>query len=400
MPTYSLWQDFVGPPSTAQTFQTNLGVAFMVNVTGYITHLRWWNIEFDNRQPDAISLYQSGNTTAVRQFIPAPTTAPSTAGWDEAIILEPVLAEAGTVWFVVVHYPGSSGTQWRYPYLNSVSLPTVPNVFTLNANWRRFLAGGIAYPTSADTGNPPLIDIILNTEYDPSDPGGLNPETVDAALSAWLHATNSDYPTVSTPVLTHVLATAINEAVGDTKDMVEALVAIGIGVKLGDAQAALDGLEAFLYSIAPDNLKQYLDGLESNIRGSGAPTIADVVTAVGNIPTATSGTPRTVGLAGWTQVAQTVGDGSFQWNQEADAYVFHTESLVESARFAQAVGEGVAHWFRGWAKPWDGANYYPPRIEVVGLDTIIHDGHRWPGIALWVPGDVEWTLTAYDYSGS
>jgi hypothetical protein len=127
----------------------------------------------------------------------------------------------------------------------------------------------------------------------------------------------------------------------------------------------------------------------------------EILAAVAAIPAGGGeGLPLTVGSADWTQVDQTVGQGSVLWNVPADAYVFHTEDMVESARFAQAVGVGQVHWFRGWAKPWDGANLYPARLEVVGLDTIIMDGKRWPGLALWVPPDVQWTLTAYDYTPS
>lgn len=398
MATIRLMQNYVGPPGTVQKFQVNWGIAFSVTIDAYITHLHWWNIETDNRKPDALSLYQVGNTSALAQVVPAPQGPSGAARWETYTIPAPVRAEAGTLWIVSAHYPGDSGSQWRIPWVSNAALPNTPTGINFAAQMRRELSGGIAYPTTATTDNIPLLDVTLDTDYDPSNPGGITTQDISAALSSWLHSTANDFPTVSTPYLTWLLANAIDTAVADTKEMVEGLVAIGIGAKLGDAETALDGLEQFLYSVAPDSLKSYLDGLSGGIRGEGAPTIADVVTAVGNIPTATSGTPRTVGLAGWTQAAQTVGDGSFQWNQAADAYVFHTEVLTESARFAQAIGSGVAHWFRGWAKPWDGANYYPPRLEIVGLDTVIHDGQRWPGVALWVPPDVEWTLTAYDYT--
>ena len=401
MPTASIFENVTASTDlyTTEGSAYNFGVRFHSTVDGYITKLRWWkgHSVVDNHRPDALILWDDANRAAVAQSVPAPPSS-GNDNWIDYILAQPIFCPSGKVWCISAHYPGTGVAVWGRWYHAIATLPTIPPELVLESVSTVNLAGAIAYPSTSSSTNITLLDVVFDSEYtgDPTLPSTSG--DVDDALAAWLSTDANDFPARSAPYLSHLLDTDTNTRVIAARAVVDDILAtidtaMGPGGTLvtGAVRVALDALQAAITT--------EVDAVATTVMGPGNPTIADVMNAVSSIePTADCGFPMTVGGSDWTQVGQTTGGGSSEWDQEADAYIFHIEELGPGARLAEGVGTEVIYWIRGWAMPWDGVNVYPDRVNFVGPDAVILSGKRWPGLLMHVPTGVEWTLTAFNYT--
>ncbi len=360
----------------------------IVDLLGY-----WWNNSASERIPTALSLWQmtSGSGGTLLRSVAVPSS-PGTQGWKD-LDIDPVTLSPGITYEVA----GCSSGSGNYPISTDANLGAPDYPFVRSGSNGFFTAGSCAAPATS-SGSGHVVYRVGISGSTPPDPGG-NPTnlSIENALVRWFSEGDDNTRQGELPYLTHLLSTAINGAVVETKDMVEALVAIGIGVKLGDAQAALDGLEAFLYSVAPDSLKTYLDGLGAGIRGTGNPTIADTITAINNIPTGGGGLPAgPVSVAnGWTMRETVSGVGKIKWDEPADAYI-----LVRTGWDADRqinVYEDVTYFFdRGW--------WAPQQADVIeGYGTLAAATHllrvatgRMSGVLIVQDDDFAFDLQAWD----
>lgn len=260
-------------------------------------------------------------------------------------------------------------------------------------------AGGADYPgPNVNNGWAEPFDV----EVEPGDP---NPDDIateggiENALTRWFASGVDNTKTGELPWLTHLLGTDMDAKIDILDAITDDIIAtidnaMGPGGTLitGTVRAALDAM----YSL----LQTDIEAQPAVVMGPGSPTIADVMNAIDALPTTGGGglTPLYDGSGDWTQADQTVGQGGFVWVQPADAYVIHVEDFAESARTERAVGAEEIYWLRGWAKPWDGTRWGPEHVIVNGLTQVVQGVRRWGGIGFWVPPDVEWTITAYDYT--
>lgn len=396
----SWWvKNLVGPPSPlALPSNYVAGNAFFCEVDGLVLKIGARKMAAG----DTLSGLAIWRLSDVSQVYRVTTGLPTSgaADWLEYTLPDPLAIEAGEEYRVTAKWTGAINCAiWSYG-----TLPAHPDG-TLSK-----LAGGVGcaapgsidtWPASLDSGNVYNTDLHVQQTGVPNEGEPPTNTDVENALARWFSANSDNTRQAHLPWLTHALATAINGAVDETKDMVEALVAIGIGVKLGDAQTALDGLEAFLYSVAPDSLKSYLDGLETDIRGSGNPTIADTITAINNIPTGGGGLPAgPVSVAnGWTMRETVSGVGKIKWDEPADAYIL-VRTGWDSDREVN-VYEGVTYFFdRGW--------WAPQQADVIeGYGTLAAATHllrvptgRMSGVLIVQDDDFEFDLQAWDAPGA
>ena len=247
--------------------------------------------------------------------------------------------------------------------------------------------------TPATATNQPGFSAVIDD--DPNPPVGT--QDIRNELAAWLDEDDFTEPDSMVALLWQHLQTmeTILNATKAKTDELDALLETALG-PVGNL--AVGALRGFI-----DDLIGKIDDVQAAV----GPFINDhttaakdeVLTAIEGIPTGGGGlVPLFDGGVDWTQADQTVGQGSFAWVQPADAYVIHVEDMAESSRSERAVGAEEIYWLRGWAKPWDGARWGPEHIVVNGLTQVVQGVRRWDGIGFWLPPDVEWTITAYDYT--
>ena len=389
------YKNFNGPWSPRNTGGASTsGVAFKVELDGEIQAVSYMSPASGQPTPTHVGIWRVSDEALLWSVQP-PTVlgAPVANGWRDTQVLPPLPVVAGQEYRVAYAFPSA----FTIMEINLASMPAGELGVTKPATHGGVARAFFAYPSSTDANKIYGYDVLFHSE-DVPDPGG-SPSNADIenALARWFSSDDDNTRQQHLPWLTHALATAIDEAVGDTKAMVEGLVAIGIGVKLGDAQTALDGLEAFLYSVAPDSLKSYLDGLEGDIRGSGSPTIADAIDAVNAIPTVGGGLPAgPVSVAnGWTLRETIPFVGKLKTEEPADAYI-----LVRTGWDADRqvnIYEGVTYFFdRGW--------WAPQQADVIeGYGTLAAQTHllraptgRMSGVLIVQDDDFEGDLQVWD----
>jgi hypothetical protein len=246
--------------------------------------------------------------------------------------------------------------------------------------------------------------VLPNVDMEWSDVGGgggTDPgdaPSIGNDLAAWLDVDDFTEPDSMVKLSWDLLNTM--ETVIDAMQAKVDLIDAALEAALGPAGNLLSG-----------SLKSYLDnlsGMIDDVQAAVGPFINDhttaakteILTAIDAIEPGAGGglTPLFDGGLDWTQADQTVGQGSYAWVQPADAYVIHVEDMAETNRSERAVGTEEIYWLRGWAKPWDGSRWGPEHIVVNGLTQVVQGVRRWDGIGFWLPPDVEWTITAYDYT--
>lgn len=142
-----------------------------------------------------------------------------------------------------------------------------------------------------------------------------------------------------------------------------------------------------------------LDYINPPAGGGTRPIIADIEAVVGAGPNDLRATQDRITMSdvGWVPTQTVVGSGSFVWHVPADRYVL-TITEYGSQRPYTEVGT-VPYWLhRGFWAVMDGdrvGHYFP----LVGHKHMLYEvGHRLQGVLLGLDGDLEWTLTAYDFT--
>jgi hypothetical protein len=389
------YKDFTGPWSArASGGASTSGVGVLVEVDGEIQAVSYLSPASGQPTPTHVGIWRVSDQALLWSVEP-PTTigAPVPSGWRDTQVLPPLQVVAGEEYRVAYAFPSN----FTIMEVNHSSMPDGELGVTKPATHGGVARTFFAFPSSLDATKVYGYDVMFHTEEVPDPGGSTTNASIENALARWLSSGDDNTRQEHLPWLTHLLATAIDGAVAETKEMVEALVAIGIGVKLADAEATLAGIEAFLYSVAPDDLKEYLDGLEADVRGPGLPTIADVVDAVEALPAPSGGLPvGPVSVAnGWTMRETISGTGKVKWDEPADAYI-----LVRTGWDADRqinVYEGVTYFYdRGW---W--AHQQDDVIE--GYGTLAAATHllriptgRMSGVLIVQDDDFEFDLQAWD----
>lgn len=377
-----------------------LGSAWYSEVAGYIEGVAWGrnSVTADNRRPSAIGIFDAASGVKMGEFIPAATDT-SNAGWFWSMFNNPIYVNANQVIIVAAHYPGTGGAVWRFWYRPLANLPTPQSPLHFQASFQRTITGSWQFPTSASNATLYALDVQFNSEYNPNPTTPATTGSVSAELAGWLALDTNDYPTRSLPYLNHGKLTVLGQ---DLADFEAAAVQFFndnntlMGLPLNTAaNATLFGRLKLVQDIA--EAIQTAVGLVNPNVDAAETAILD---AVGNIPTdgGPCANPLTVGSADWTQVYQTTGAGGFAVVEPADAYKVTIEEIGHEARSAMQVGSEVIYWLRGWVCPWDGTATYAEHVDLKGPETIHVPHQRWPGIMLYLPPSVEWTLTAYDYT--
>jgi hypothetical protein len=394
----SLFGSFVGPWSEnsgggGNTYE--LGHRFYVSSAKDVLSLGWHRANVtSSRKPTAIRLWDT--TTSL------------------VVATAPAIPDNGTVGAQIIDLPTSFSLVVGREYIVSMSWPAsqpYPNLASSNTvnpqsplawatNKRAVEINAYGYPNdAADNAEYVGVDVYVGDPDEPPPGEYLTRADLDNALARWLD--EDDAPPIhpaSLPVLIYSYLQTVGGIVDEVQGKVDEIEGVVEGI-LGPTGSLFTGLlRGYL-----DNMEQLIDDTLAAVEGI-APTIGTIGTNTANtrLDQLNEAARRdvAVGESGWAQVGQTVGQGSYRWVQGADAYILTVENMVESGRFAQTVGDGHIDLFRGWAKPWDEVSYYPEHVWVQGPSQVIRGGGHWPGIALWVPPDVEWTLTAYNYTGA
>ena len=368
------------------------GNNFYAPTGGEVTHFRWYSRTGGAAKPSALSLWDRFTQTrvAIVTSIPDPTT----AGWKEVALGTPYPLVSNRVYTVALEWGNT--TDVSYQAYSSRQDP--PNGLEW-ADPSHAVANGLnTYPSGTNTVLIRPVDVTWVGEV--SAPGGGEIETiVEQALTRWFDSSGDNTRQTELPWLTKVLlgdvdtkVDAMRAVVDDALATIDAAMGPGGTLVTGSVRAALD----VIFGKVSDESTE----TQTTIMGPGNPTIADVMGAIAALSPGGGSTlpPFTVGSADYTQTAQTTGQGSFEWIQPADAYSILFEDVAETGRTVRDVGGVNIFWARAWAKPWDGVRMYPHHIDFSGPLAVIMSDRRWPGLIVWLPPDVEWTVTAFDVS--
>jgi hypothetical protein len=382
---------------------TVLGVQFIVLETTWVDAIAWYNNAASQANlPNNIKLWRklSGDDellTTVSGIVMA-----STVGWHWSPFDDPVELITGETYVATVEI--ASGKGWNEVPSGSVVAPASPFDFAAN---RRAWRDGSSGPVNQES-NGNLFGVDVRILAGPPPGGGVGDEgdpptneNLTARLAEWLSAD----PDVNTkegdlPWLLKVGQVALQSGLDEAVGMLDALIALGIAVRFGDIDDKLLAVGAVLDEFRIESTAGHVEtqtAVGDQITAA-VVTLADQIAAgPADLRAAQDHIP--LGGTGWTAVDTVVGSGSFYWDQPADRYVL-TITEYGTHRAYNTVG-GVPYWLhRGfWARMnGDRVGHYSP---ICGHKHELYEvGSRLPGVLIGLDADLEWTLTAWDYTGA
>ncbi len=397
MTTAHLYDNFLGPWNENTTAGANVsyGMVFSPQADGFISRVRWYRIASGgSRKPSRLQLWRVSTQTLLWETTnPVDSTA---VGAQDTTVSPNVAVLAGQEYVVVAHLLNGQ----NHAYIAGGSVPTYGPGLNQPSNFRRYVLNSTGFPINADNAWGENIDVEYTTDEvsEPTDDPATSLD-VENSLARWFSSGDDNTRQEHLPWLTHALATSIQTATNETLELVEALATFGTAVAFGSPEEKVQSVGAVLRAIWT-NTDAGVPRMETSIKDRTATAETNILNAISGIEPGVGGgvIPAYDGGADWTAGITVAGQGSHVLVEPADAYVFTVMDMVESARFVQAVGTEEIVWLRGWAKPWDGSLFGGEHVNVNGHGCVIESGRRWPGVAFWVPPDVEWTLTAYDYT--
>lgn len=397
MAEHGLWDNVTLPPTLdagGSGFWWEIGVRFTVTAETTGVGVKWYRPDTIGPNMVGMNLWRVSDQELLRH-IDSPLDN-GTVGWQRTDFDVPVALETGVDYVVTVEQPNL----YRMGYKTGAGFPPTPGSgLAFDSPYHMSSAQGAhGFPgASNNTTFAYLIDIVIDADVEA--PTGEVAVDIENALARWFDV--EDAPNLRPGSLAVVIydylqtmqgvIDTVNGKVQEVEGVVEGILGPSGALFTGLLRGYLDNLSGLV--------TQTLDAVDA-LQGPGGHTVAEVLTAVEAIPTTGGGVtlPLFDGSGAWTQTDQTVGQGASVWLQPADAYVIHVEDMAESARSERAVGTAEIYWLRGWAKPWDGTHWGPEHILVNGLTQVVQGVRPWDGIGFWLPPDVEWTITAYDYT--
>lgn len=379
-----------------------VGHRFTVNTPVDLDGIRYYAHVSSGQRPSALKLWKELTSTTGELLVSVPIVNNTPGvGWHTSLFTNDYPLETGVVYCVTAEVDNASQTT-RF-----TSGPPAAAPYPLV--WDSKPAVGLTswgYPFAASGGTELWgVDVVTvaGSEGGSVGSGGEAPtnDTLTARLAQWL-SSDPDTQVHETDGLPWLLRTgqlALQVGMDEAVGMLEALIALGIAVRFNDAEAIMAAMRAVVDEIALDS--QATRDHVQTVGASGFPPLVDqIVEAVGTAPTDLRAPQDTVPLSdpGWVAVDTVLGSGSFLWDQPADRYVL-TITAYAPTRSYNEVGT-VPYWLhRGfWAVvDFDRVGHYYP---IVGHKHMLYEvGSRLPGVLIGLDADIEWTLTAYDYTG-
>lgn len=379
-----------------------VGVQFVVAEAVEVDRIAYYNVQNNaDNAPLTLKLWNMSVGPELLHSVPAVNSG-AVIGWYESPLSAPYTLQTGVTYAVTGFF---SGDQWGEIASANVVAPDAP--FQFAANRRCWNNGNDAPPNEFSNANLITVDILASESGGGGgDPGEEGDPPTNANLSVRLGQWLSSDPGTQTheldglPWLTKVVVDSVQVGVDEAVGMLEALIALGIAVRFNDAEAIMTALRAVVDEIALDTQATRAYTTAEGVSGF-SPLMDDIKDAIEAGPTDLRAPQDTVplGAAGWTAVDTVLGQGAFLWDVPADRYLL-TITAYGAKRMYQEVG-GVPYWLhRGFWAPvnFDMVGHFYP---LAGHKHELYEvGRRLPGVLLALDGDLEWTLTAYDYTGA
>jgi hypothetical protein len=381
------------------------GVRFTVTAAVDVDMLHWFRADAPTSPaPSTVRLWEELTSSTAELLATAVSVEDTLAvGWQDAPLGGPITLVTGKTYCVSGCHP----TGFRSSNTAEPNIPVATAPFAWHASPGRDKASPCGFPPTIDNTTAYGFDISAVEPPPPADsPGEDGDPPTNENISARIAQWQSLDPDVQTheedgiPWFLKTLLQATKDQLQDTWDLIQALGSTVEAISWGNPLAVLASIPNVLKSIWTDTPTLGVPRMETSILDRVGLAQTDLTTLVESIPTDPRAEQDVVGMdeLGWVSTGTQIGDGGFHWDHPADRYVL-TITAYGSHRPFNDVG-GIPYWLhRGfWAVvDFDRVGHFYP---IVGHKHMLYEvGSRMQGVLLGLDGDLEWTLTAYDYVG-
>jgi hypothetical protein len=393
--TFTTWYD-----GAIRTVGNRFKVEIQVEVDGLVH----WSHTSSGQRPTNIKLWEQLTSSTGEVLATAPAVNNNSGNGPHLSPLSgPITLFPGKTYVVTAEYNNASqASKW-----DSGPPTAAPYPLVWDTVWSVQLSGQ-GYPFAASPGDDLwTMDVATIQGSEGGDPGNDADAPTNASLSARLAQWLSTDPAVQIhetdgiPWFLKTLLQATKDQVADTWDLIQSLGSTVEAISWGNPLAVLASIPNVLKSIWTDTPTLGVPRMETSILTRVGLAQTDLTTLVENIPTDPRAGQDVVEMSDpdWLAVDTVLGSGSFHWDVPADRYVL-TITAYGAHRPFNEVG-GIPYWLhRGWwaVVDFDRVGHFYP---IVGHKHMLYEvGARCQGVLLGLDGDLEWTLTAYDYVGS
>lgn len=366
-----------------------------------LTHLAYYsNLNSVLNAPNR--LWVKNTTDNVWEYQTEDIPPPTAVGWKTWYEGEMFTPEAGKTYMLVGEWINGDKPPYRSWTGKAAAAPGFAYVGT----------GGLIGTSAPTDGTPstpwtefPAISIgsdVVEVGQPGADASAPTNQSISGRLAQWF----SSDPALNTqefdlPWLTHALSVAIDEQVGEVKQLIDALASYGGAIAFGSSDDKLAAIGGVLQAIWTDAPTAGVPRMETSIKTAVEDAKSDLEAVIGGAAALTRPEQDTVsvGDARWIVEATISGSGSFAWQQEADAFIFTVTNPEDLSVGKEISGVPYFKHRSAWA---------PLDVDIVGdHHTMVGVKHRLsiPGMRLQGvvvhldPPNIEWTIQALHYNG-
>lgn len=386
-------------PVNYRAFGGSIGNRFSVSETTVITHYMWYKAPGQVESPSFLKLFRLlPSAVSLDALVNVPE---GVEGWN----FTPLFAGAETLItgeeYVVFYARDSVQQEDVRGWANAPVIVTAPFVHVGGRN--------AASPSSTPTtivDSYELVGVGVSTESfeepDPEPPpggGGNTPAELAASLAAWLALDPETqlHELDGIPWALKVGQEALQLAVDEGLGMLNALVNLNIALRFGSIDDKLDAIQGVIEQIPIGNTAEHVitrdlvtDALDA--------AVTDLGTAINAGPVERRAPQDIYPIPGdgWTLLDDWSGTGPALQATPADRYILTITALPAGKTWEQVLGVNL-FGYRGW--------WAPLNVDILGdYKALAHEVHelgvvgaKLPGVFVWLPPDVSWTLEAYQY---